>query len=190
MTAAIIVGIVILLLVFLYLRSRPIKNSHKLPQEVEIPEFKDSGNDPRFAGISKGHTLRLERSRGTNGFHLYAHIKTNGKDMEALNKIVISWTEWSERIFNFEFDLPHKDVRVQGDEVLIDLGSFNNCPSSRNFLERTAGATMMKIDLLDHMPEHGDFEYEKNVATQSVFGPFVVQQELVRFRRGLHYLDS
>jgi hypothetical protein len=48
----------------------------------------------------------------------------------------------------------------------------------------------MKFDLLDHMPEPGDFAYEKNIQAQSVLGPFNVREELVRFRMGRHYLDS
>jgi len=49
---------------------------------------------------------------------------------------------------------------------------------------------MMKFDLLDHMPEPGDFADEKNIQKRSVFGPFIVREELVRFRRGRHYLDG
>jgi hypothetical protein len=49
---------------------------------------------------------------------------------------------------------------------------------------------MMKFDLLESMPEPGDFAYEKNIQAQSVFGPFIVREENVEFRKGRHCLDG
>lgn len=73
---------------------------------------------------------------------------------------------------------------------MIDLGSFNNCKASRNFLNRTALSDFLIVDLLDYDPKFEDFEYEKNLETQSRFCPFLTRKELKKFKLGVHYLDS
>jgi hypothetical protein len=107
-----------------------------------------------------------------------------------LKKIIISWSEWSERIFNFHYDITDNNVVCQGDQIRIDLGSFNNCNGSKNFLKRTAASNSLKVDLLDYEPELYDFEYENHVETQSVFFPYMSRRELNLFKKGLHYIDS
>jgi hypothetical protein len=181
---------VIIILGYIYLKNRPIKNSHKLPQRVELKEFNNPNNDPKFYGIQKGHKMYLSREKGTNGFNLFITILTNGKDLANLKKIIISWSEWSERIFNFHYDITDNNVVCQGDQIRIDLGSFNNCNGSKNFLKRTAASNSLKVDLLDYEPELYDFEYENHVETQSVFFPYMSRRELNLFKKGLHYIDS
>jgi len=190
-TTILMIGItVIIILGYIYLKNRPIKNSHKLPQRVELKEFNNPNNDPKFYGIQKGHKMYLSREKGTNGFNLFITILTNGKDLANLKKIIISWSEWSERIFNFHYDITDNNVVCQGDQIRIDLGSFNNCPGSKNFLKRTAASNILKVDLLDYEPEPYDFEYENHVDTQSVFSPYMSRRELSLFKKGLHYIDS
>ena len=190
-TTILMIGItVIIILGYIYLKNRPIKNSHKLPQRVELKEFNNPNNDPKFYGIQKGHKMYLSREKGTNGFNLFITILTNGKDLANLKKIIISWSEWSERIFNFHYDITDNNVVCQGDQIRIDLGSFNNCNGSKNFLKRTAASNSLKVDLLDYEPEQYDFEYENHVETQSVFFPYMSRRELNLFKKGLHYIDS
>jgi hypothetical protein len=190
-TTILMIGItVIIILGYIYLKNRPIKNSHKLPQRVELKEFNNPNNDPKFYGIQKGHKMYLSREKGTNGFNLFITILTNGKDLANLKKIIISWSEWSERIFNFHYDITDNNVVCQGDQIRIDLGSFNNCNGSKNFLKRTAASNSLKVDLLDYEPELYDFEYENHVETQSVFFPYMSRRELNLFKKGLHYIDS
>jgi hypothetical protein len=184
----IIIGVIVL--GYIYWRSKPIKNSHKLPQSVELVEFNNRGNDPKFEGILKGHNFILSREKGKLGYNLFITIDTNGKDLTDLKKIIISWSEWPERIFNFYFSSTNDNVFIQGDQIRIDVGSFNNCNGSKNFLKRTAASNIMKVDLLVYVPEQGDFEYEKNYDTQSVFCPFLSKQKLHKFKKGLHFLDS
>jgi len=190
-TTILMIGItIIIILGYIYFKNRPIKNSHKLPQRVELKEFSNPNNDPKFYGIQKGHKLYLSREKGTNGFNLFITILTNGKDLANLKKIIISWSEWSERIFNFHYDVTDNKVVCQGDQIRIDLGSFNNCNGSKNFLKRTAASNSLKVDLLDYEPEQYDFEYENHVDTQSVFSPCLSRRELNLFKKGLHYIDS
>ena len=190
-TTILMIGItIIIILGYIYLKNRPIKNSHKLPQRVELKEFNNPNNDPKFYGIQKGHKLYLSREKGTNGFNLFITILTNGKDLVNLKKIIISWSEWSERIFNYHYDVTDNNVVCQGDQIRIDLGSFNNCNGSKNFLKRTSASNSLKVDLLDYEPERYDFEYENHVDTQSVFFPYMSRRELNLFKKGLHYIDS
>jgi hypothetical protein len=190
-TTILMIGIIIIIILgYIYFKNRPIKNSHKLPQRVELKEFNNPNNDPKFYGIQKGHKMYLSREKGTNGFNLFITILTNGKDLANLKKIIISWSEWSERIFNFHYDITDNNVVCQGDQIRIDLGSFNNCNGSKNFLKRTAASNSLKVDLLDYEPEQYDFEYENHVETQSVFFPYMSRRELNLFKKGLHYIDS
>jgi hypothetical protein len=190
-TTILMIGItIIIILGYIYLKNRPIKNSHKLPQRVELKEFNNPNNDPKFYGIQKGHKMYLSREKGTNGFNLFITILTNGKDLANLKKIIISWSEWSERIFSFHYDVTDNNVVCQGDQIRIDLGSFNNCNGSKSFLKRTAASNSLKVDLLDYEPERYDFEYENHVETQSVFFPYMSRRELNLFKKGLHYIDS
>lgn len=189
MTTSIII-IAIILLGYIYWRNKPIKNSHKLPQIVDLKEFNNPKNDPQFEGIQKGHKLALSREMGSNGFHLFITINTNGKDLTDLKKIIISWSEWAERIFNFNYNSTDDNVTIQEDQIRIDVGSFNNCLGSKNFLKRTSASNTLKVDLLDYKPQSNDFEYEKNNITQSVFFPCLSKRELILFQKGLHYIDS
>lgn len=193
MYTTIIIIAIILIVVGLYLSNKPIKNSHKIPQEVSLIEFDNPGNDPKFNKVSKGHTLTLSREAGglgNPGYDLYVTIKTNGQDLSNLKMIVFSWSEWKERIFNFYYKPSDDNVEINGDEIKIDIGSFNNCQGSINFLKRTAASEILKVDLLDYEPEYGDFEYEKHYKTQSIFCAFLSKQELGQFKKGLHYIDS
>jgi hypothetical protein len=189
MTTTIIIAIIVIALI-LYWKSKPIKNSHKIPQEVDLIEFNNSNNNPKFEGIQKGHKLKLSRELGHPGYNLYVTFDTNGKNLSKLKKIIFSWSDWKERIFDFNYSRSDKNVEIDGDKIKIDVGSFNNCSGSKNFLNRTAASQLLKIDLLDYEPEYGDFEYEKDFRTQSIFCPFLTRKELMQFKKGLHYTDS
>jgi hypothetical protein len=78
-------------------------------------------------------------------------------------------------MFNFKYSSTDDRVDIQGDQIRINIGSFNNCPGSTNFLKRTYYTDFMKVDLLDYEPEYDDFEYEKDKSTQSVFCPCMVR---------------
>ncbi|HQF20005.1 MAG TPA: hypothetical protein PLT37_02030 [Kiritimatiellia bacterium] len=165
-------------------------NSHRLPQSVHIPEFRDSTGNPELEGVEKGYTLKLSRELGELGYHLFVTISVNGKDLSRLRQIIFSWDKWPQRIFNFIYPSTDDRVDIQGDQIRIIIGSFNNCPGSTNFLKRTYYTDFMKIDLLDYEPEYDDFEYEKDKSTQSVFCPCMVRSTIKQFRKGLHYVNS
>lgn len=185
-----IIIIVVIVVAFIYWKNKPIKNSHKIPQFVELVEFNNLENDPNFGAVTKGHKMILSREMGHPGYNLFVTIKTNGQNLSNLKKIIISWSEWTERIFNFYYSSTDDNVTIQEDEIRIDLGSFNNCEGSKNFLKRTAASKIVKVDLLDYEPERDDFEYEKNYETQSIFCPFLASNELNQFKKGLHFVDS
>jgi len=186
-TSIIIVAIIIL---FILWRNRPIKNSHKLPQIVEIKEYENSKNNPDHQIWQKGHELTLSREMGDPGFNLFVTIKTNGKDLSSLKKLIISWSEWKERIFSFKYFTSDENVIIDGDQIKIDIGSFNNCPGSKNFLKRTVHSETITIDLLDYEPKRDDFEYENNKEIQSLFVSLYSKEDLRKFSKGLHYIDS
>jgi len=188
MTTAIIIGVIII--GYILWRNRPIKNSHKLPQTVEIEEYDNQNNNPDHQNWKKGHKLTLSREIGSPGFNLFVTIKTNGKDLTNLKKIIISWSEWKERIFSFKYLTSDENVCINGDQIKIDIGSFNNCPGSTNFLKRTVLSDTITIDLLDYIPDMNDFEYESNKETQSVFASLYSRDDLKKFNKGLHYIDS
>ena len=185
-----IVIIIVIIVGFIYWQNKPIKNSHKIPQIIELVEFDNPENNPEFEGVKKGHKIILSREMGYPGYNLFLTIKTNGKDLSELKKIIISWSEWTERIFNFYYSPTDENVSIHKDEIKIDLGSFNNCAGSTNFIKRTAASKIMKVDLLNYEPEHNDFEYEKNYETQSVFCPILTSKYLNQFKKGVHYIDS
>ena len=188
MITAIIIGAIII--GFILWRNRPIKNSHKLPQIVEIKEYDNPSNNPDHQIWQKGHKLTLSREMGHPGFNLFVTIKTNGKDLTNLKKIIISWSEWKERIFSFKYYTSDENVFINGDQIKIDIGSFNNCPGSKNILKRTVHSETITIDLLDYEPERNDFEYENNKETQSVFVSLYSRDDLKKFNKGLHFIDS
>lgn len=169
---------------------KKVNNSHRLPQRVEIPEFNNPEDNPILKDVPKGHKLALSRDIGNSGYHLFASVSTNGRDTQPIKYINISWSEWGERIFNFRFRIPDERVTFDHDQIRIDLGSFNNCESSINFLKRSLGSDFIKIDLLDYIPDDDDFEYEKDIHTQSVFCPCLSRGELSQFIQGLHFTDS
>ena len=117
-------------------------------------------------------------------------IKTKGKDLTKLKKIIISWSEWKQRIFDFKYSSSDENVIIEGDEIRVDIGSFNNCEGSKNFLKRTAYSEIIKIDLLDYEPEYNAFDYENNLESQSVFISINSQKDLKKFRKGVHFTDS
>ena len=190
MTTTIIIISIIIASSYILWKIKPIKNSHKIPQVVELLEFDKAEIIAKYEGMHKGHKLTLSREIGHPGYNLFATIKTNGNDLSSLKKIIISWSEWTERIYNFNYSQLDNEVTIQGDEIKIDLGSFNNCESSINFLKRTVSSNIIKIDLLDYIPDNGDFEYEKNYKTQSIFCPILSIKELKKFNKGVHYLNS
>lgn len=182
--------IIIAIIIIIIWRNRPIKNSHKLPQQINILEFDNPDNKKSLIGVQKGHKLMLSRERMKLGYHLTLTLETNNKDLNDLKMIIISWSEWKKRIFNFNYLSSDENVNIKGDTIKIDIGSFNNCPGSKNFLKRTAKSDILKVDLLNHIPEHNDFEYEKDMETQSVFCPCLSKKEINKFRKGRHYIDS
>jgi hypothetical protein len=190
MTTIIIILTILVVGLIYYNKTKPIKNSHKLPQKVELIEFTNPEKKPEYDVYVKGHKLSLTRELGKNGYHFFLTLNTNGQNQENLKKIVISWSEWSQRIFNFEYKCSDPNVEINKDIIRIDIGSFNNCPGTKNILERTSLSNVMTIDLLNYLPEHNDFEWEKNSAGQSKFFPFLSKAELLKFKKGLHYLDS
>lgn len=186
----IIIFIVTIIIGYIFWKRKPVKNSHKLPQSVEVMEFSPPENGPKYDGVQKGHRLTLSREKGFSGYHLFVIIDTNGKNLANLKKIIISWSEWQERFFNFSYNVADENISIQGDQIRIDVGSFNNCDGSHNFLKRTVASNVLKIDLLDFEPEEENFEYEENYDTQSVFCPCFSKQELNQFNKGLHYINS
>lgn len=188
-TIIIILAIIIIGLIYFY-KSKPIKNSHKLPQKVELIEFTNPEKKPELEVFVKGYKLLLTREIGQSGFHLFLTLNTNGQDLKYLKKIIISWSEWGERIFNFQYNSTDPNVEIDMDIIKIDIGSFNNCIATKNFLKRTTSSNVMTIDLLNYLPEHNDFEWEKNSDSQSKFFPFLSKNELLRFKKGLHFIDS
>ena len=88
MLTAIIIGVIII--GFIFWRNRPIKNSHKLPQFVEIKEYGNPNNNPDQQIWQKGYKLTLSREMGNPGYNLFVTINTNGKDLTNLKKIIIS----------------------------------------------------------------------------------------------------
>ena len=86
MPAIIVIAIVVALIIW---KLSPTRNSHKLPQSVDIPEFHDPSSNPELAGYEKGHKLMLSREQGDAGYHLYVTISTNGKKLSSLKKIII-----------------------------------------------------------------------------------------------------
>tara|TARA_R110002050_G_scaffold147893_1_gene274017 strand:- start:1920 stop:2477 length:558 start_codon:yes stop_codon:yes gene_type:complete len=185
MSIYIIITIVLVAFLF-YWKNKPIKNSHKIPQKVEIIEL----DNPKFKVLQKGYKLILSRELGEFGFHLFMTIKTKGKDLTKLKKIIISWSEWKQRIFDFKYSSSDENVIIEGDEIRVDIGSFNNCEGSKNFLKRTAYSEIIKIDLLDYEPEYNAFDYENNLESQSVFISINSQKDLKKFRKGVHFTDS
>lgn len=187
MTTAIIIGVVILGI--WYWKSRPIKNSHKLPQSVTLSEFET--DDPEKAEkLVKGHKLLLERRLGDHGYHLFVTVDTNGKDLSNLKKVIISWSEYKTRMYNFQYATTDPEVEIIGDKLILNIGSFNNCPGSKNFLDRTATSATITFDLLNYLPDREDFEYEKHHTGQSYFNCYERWEELKKFKKGLHFVDS
>ena len=188
MLTEIIIGVIII--GFIFWRNRPIKNSHKLPQFVEIKEYGNPNNNPDQQIWQKGYKLTLSREMGNPGYNLFVTINTNGKDLTNLKKIIISWSEWKERIFSFKYFASDENVSINGDQIKIDIGSFNNCQGSKNFLKRTVHSESITLDLLDYEPERDDFEYENSKETQSIFVPLYSREDLKKFNKGLHFIDS
>lgn len=191
MSIYIIITIVLIIFLF-YWKNRPIRNSHKIPQKVELKELElldDDEDNEKTKEYRKGHNLFLERK--LNGdFHLFITLKTNDIDLINLKRIVISWSEWKMRIYNFTFDVNDNNVIIENDKIIIDIGSFNNCNGSKNFLKRTYYSDIIKFDLLDYIPERDDFEWEKDKKTQSTFIIKYSKSELKKFRKGVHFIDS
>ena len=190
MATIIIVICFIIAIIFLFLKAKPIKNSHKIPQKVELKEFNNSEIINKYKGMYKDHKLTLSREIGNSGYNLFATIKTNDKDLSKLTKIVISWSEWEQRLYNFNYSPQDNNVSILDDKIKIDLGSFNNCNGSINFLKRTINSKLIKFDLLDYLPEKRDYDYEKDYKTQSIFCPGLSINELKKFNKGVHYIDS
>jgi hypothetical protein len=186
----IIVIIIAVILLILYWKLKPIKNSHYLPQIIEIKEVINPENSPNIAEVIKGHKLFISREKGQNGYHLFVTIDTNEKDLTDLKKIIVSWSAWPSRHFNFRYNDTDDNVLIEEDQIKIDIGSFNNCPGSKNFLTRTASSDVIKIDLLDYNPGYDNYEYEKDYSTQSVFLPGLSIKDIKLFKKGLHFLDS
>jgi hypothetical protein len=182
----------VLVIFLLYWKNKPIKNSHKTPQKVELKELELLTNDAdneKTKEYRKGHNLFLERK--LNGdFHLFITLKTNNRDLSNLKRIVISWNEWKMRIYNFTYNVGHNNVIIEKDKIIIDLGSFNNCNGSKNFLKRTCHSDIIKFDLLDYIPERGDFEWEEDEKNQSSFIIKYSKNELKKFKKGVHFIDS
>jgi hypothetical protein len=87
MNILILIGIIVIAVV-LYWKNKPVKNSHKIPQEVALIEFNNPENDARFEGVHKGHKGKLSRDLGNPGYNLYLTIDTNEKDLSELKKII------------------------------------------------------------------------------------------------------
>tara|TARA_B110000046_G_C12959640_1_gene383902 strand:+ start:404 stop:970 length:567 start_codon:yes stop_codon:yes gene_type:complete len=181
---------VVLYFIYYLWKNRKIRNSHKIPQEVNLKEFNNPDNNPEDEGVQKGHKLKLSRGLGNNGYSLFVTIHTNGKTVESLEKIIFSWDKWEERVFNFNYFPTDDNVEINGDTIKIDIGSFNNCSGSKNFLKRTSLSNRLVVELLDFIPDYSDYEYEKNTQFQSVFMLVFSRKELIKFKQGLHYIDS
>jgi len=187
----IVLIVIFLAVVYIIWRNKPIKNSHKLPQQIFIREFDNPTNNQSLVGVQKGYKLMLSREHmELGGYHLILTLKTNNKDLSNLKKIIISWSGWGKQIFNFKYLISDDNVIITGDTIKIDIGSFNNCDGSINFLKRTAKSEILTIDLLNYVPGYKDYEYEKDMETQSVFCPGLTVKEINKFRKGRHYIDS
>ena len=168
----------------------PIRNSHMVPQSVSIPEFRNTDNDPRCAGMEKGHTLTFSREPGRIGYHLYVTLTANRRNLSQLKHIYINWNHLQERMFTFRYSPSDECVDIQGDRIRIDIGSFNNCPGSKNFLKWSCESNIIGITLLDYTPEPHNYEYENDISVQSIFYTCDVKKDLGLFRKGVHYVDS
>ena len=191
MSIYIIITIVLIIFIF-YWKNKPIKNSHKIPQKVELKELELLDNDEdneKTKEYRKGHNLFLERKLNED-FHLFITLKTNTRDLRNLKRIVISWNEWKMRLYNFTFNVGDNNVIIENDKIIIDIGSFNNCNGSKNFLKRTYHSDIIKFDLLDYIPERYDFEWEKDKKNQSSFIIKYSKSELKKFKKGVHFIDS
>ena len=185
------VVIVSVLYVIYYLwKNRKIKNSNKLPQEVSLTDYDNPKNNPKFKGLQKGNKLKLIRKLGNHGYHLYVTIQITKEDTRSIEKIIFSWSDWSKRIYNFNYYPTNENVKIENNIIEIDIGSFNNCEGSRNFLKRTSKSKFLRVELLDFLPDHNDFEYEKDLKHQSIFLLETSLKEINKFKKGLHYLDS
>ena len=151
------------------------------PQVIEIPEIVLPADDPDRERVQKGHKLTLSREKGYTGYHLFATINTNGKQLGNVKQVIICWTAWVERIFNFIYNSTDENIFIDGDQIKIDIGPFNRCKGAINFLKRTEASTIVKVDILDYIPEYNDFGYEENYETQSMFCPHDVKKDLVLF---------
>lgn len=187
----IILGVIVLtLILFLIIKKRSIRSRY-LPQKVDIKEYDNPNDRAEHKILQKGYNLTLSREMGkSGGYHLFLTLDTNGKDLTDIKKIIISWSEWQQRNYSFNYFTRNDDVTILDDIIRIDIGSFNNCPSSKNFLKRTVYSKGMEIDLLDYEPSRNDFSYENNYDTQSVFLPVLSKSDLKKFSKGRHYIDS
>ena len=180
-----------MVIAYFFWKSRPIKNSHKIPQRVEIP---DTIPDlpPKLQKRQKGYKLILSRELKNNagGYNLFVTVDTNGSDLSNLKHIIFSWTEWGSRAFAFRYNFNDDIVTIDGDKIRIDLGSFNNCNGSRNFMKRTTASKAIICDLLDYIPERDDYAHETNYDTQALFWASAKTDLLNKFKKGLHFIDS
>jgi hypothetical protein len=189
MLSSIIVTIILVIFIF-YWKNRPIKNSHKVPQKIELKESALLVNDnEKTIEYRKGHNLFLERKlNGT--FHLYITLKTNNRDLRNLKRIVISWNEWKMRMYNFTYNVGDDNIAIENNNITIDIGSFNNCNGSKNFLKRTYNSDIIKFNLLDYIPKVEDYEWEKDEKNQSSFIIKCSKSQLKNFKKGVHFIDS
>ena len=94
-------------------------------------------------GELNGNELILSREANNKGINLIVTIKTKNQNIQQVKKIIISWSEWPNRIFNFNYENSDKRVEIKSDVIRIDIGPFNNCPGSINFLKRTSNSKLI-----------------------------------------------
>ena len=186
MITKIIITVIGFTIIYFFWKSRPIRNSHKLPQFVEIPEC----NTATTNYTPKGYKLKLHRQLTESGYHLVIELDTRGELLNSLQEICISWYEWKERFYTFKYKINDKCVSIRDEKLEIDIGSFNNCPGSKNFLKRTASSNLLIIDLLDYSPEFNDFSYEDEYKGKIYFMSCDARKEIKKFNKGLHFIDS
>jgi hypothetical protein len=154
------------------------------PQRVVLKEILNPDQKSEKGGELNGNELILSREANNKGINLIVTIKTKNQNIQQVKKIIISWSEWPNRIFNFNYENSDKRVEIKSDVIRIDIGPFNNCPGSINFLKRTSNSKLIIVDLLNYLPEIRDFDYENHHHGQICFSPLLSRAELLRFKKG------
>ena len=186
MFIAIIIGIVLFVL---YQTNKPIKNSHKIPQRVEI-----GSDDKALSG-----RFILSRNRYHDGFHLVMGLEVEDYDLDEINQLTLRWVDkiMDAPMYDFKFykngHQSGQTFYVKNNQIIVDLGSFQNCPSSKNFLSRINSVTgagiiiyFSKDEKRRIITDNKELDDPKNAIR------FITRNNnnLKEFSKGLHYIDS